>query len=646
MKIFTLLVTVFSINSFSYAQTSSLNAGPDQTIRQNQIVQLNGRARNVNSFAWKTNGTGTFSNIHKLKTKYTPSTADITHGKVILTLYSTSGARLKDNMMLKILPCPSVTLNPHSDTICGNDFGGTYDLHPIISGSHYYVQWSTPDGQGYFDDETNPNTSYEYTSGDAGSGRVWLKITVYDSLNFCAPVSDSFFLKLNDPARIDLQDDGYSSCGPDPIFIDGNLSGTAFTVYWSTSGTGYFSPASGSATSYYPSVEDRQSGYVEIYGVTNDPPGPCGARGDFTWINFYDPIAYAGPDIETCAASTGGSIALDAFATNFDEVTWSTNGNGYFDDVHSTYTSYNYATGDIDRTDLKLYLTAANYCASSTDTITLILHGVPGIAFPGGQNFTICASAFGGSFWANAVIINSDDFVWTTSGSGYFDDDHSASTYYNFDGSDVGNANIQLTLTATNNCGDNTNTIFLYLQEAPYLYFPDPYVSACSSDPVIYANVYPYGYISAGTWTTNGSGTFDDPSSIYSAYTASQEDIDNGCVDLIYTSNEPAGSCGIASGSMMGCFYDCGKSSVITNPLSMEETILYPNPADGFIMLMSNAVIDRKNILISDASGKNIPCKWSDANSYTLNIAELPDGIYFLHIIADQTNQVLKFVKR
>lgn len=552
---FTILLVL--ITSFAFAQRGKwVNAGPDQIISSTQTANLKGTVHNVPNHKWSTKGSGYFDDKTALETKYHPGKADVANGLITLTLGSTDNPQIKDNLILTITSCPTVSV-PASDTICGNDFGGSYDISAAVTGSHYYVQW-TSDGQGYFYDETNPSTTYEYSSGDAGGGRVTFTITVYDSLGLCNPVSASFLLKLNDPARIDLGDLGYEACGTEPVLIDGGISGTATTVNWSTNGSGYFSPNPASSTNYYPSLQDRINGYIDIFGVTNDPPGPCGPGSDYTTINFTGPIVDAGADILICGYSGGGSIPLNAGLGN-----------------------------------------------------------------------------------------NTYNIQWTTNGAGYFDDEYSAQTNYNYDASDVNNAFIEIYATVSNGyCDDYTDTIKVNLQEAPYLYFPDQYPSACSSDPVIYAEVYLYGYASSGTWTTAGSGTFDDPNSTYTAYHGSKEDIDNGAVDLIFTTNDPVGPCGPTSGAVYANFYDCGKrdKSLAGRSIKTNKISLYPNPAGNTITLSSKQIIDRSKLYITDVTGKIYACKFTRNN--VLNIADLANGVYFLHIISAKENNVLKFIKQ
>jgi hypothetical protein len=59
------------------------------------------------------------------------------------------------------------------------------------------------------------------------------------------------------------------------------------------------------------------------------------------------------------------------------------------------------------------------------------------------------------------------------------------------------------------------------------------------------------GGASSSTWTTNGSGTFDDAASLTAIYTPSSTDISNGTVTLTLTTDDPSGPCPSVSDNMV-----------------------------------------------------------------------------------------------
>ncbi len=77
---------------------ATVNAGPDQTICAGSTVTLAGSIGGAaTSATWTTSGTGTFNSTTALNAVYTPSSADISAGTIILTLTTNDPAG----------PCPS-----------------------------------------------------------------------------------------------------------------------------------------------------------------------------------------------------------------------------------------------------------------------------------------------------------------------------------------------------------------------------------------------------------------------------------------------------------------------------------------------------------------------------------------------------------
>src|SRR4030095_15935883 len=59
------------------------------------------------------------------------------------------------------------------------------------------------------------------------------------------------------------------------------------------------------------------------------------------------------------------------------------------------------------------------------------------------------------------------------------------------------------------------------------------------------------GGASSATWSTSGTGNFDNSSSVNATYTPSAADITAGTVTLTLTTNDPAGPCGAVNDAMV-----------------------------------------------------------------------------------------------
>src|SRR6478735_4014621 len=99
----------------------TVNAGLDVTICSNQMINSLGgsasKGASVNSIAWTTSGTGTFSNPTSLTAYYTPSAADKAAGSVTLTLTGTGCGTVTDAVVITIIPGPTAVVGP-DQTLC------------------------------------------------------------------------------------------------------------------------------------------------------------------------------------------------------------------------------------------------------------------------------------------------------------------------------------------------------------------------------------------------------------------------------------------------------------------------------------------------------------------------------------------------
>jgi hypothetical protein len=75
---------------------------------------------------------------------------------------------------------------------------------------------------------------------------------------------------------------------------------------------------------------------------------------------------------------------------------------------------------------------------------------------------------------------------------------------------------------------------------------------------------------------------------------------------------------------------------------------LFPNPAENFILLKSDKLIEKNNISIYTISGEKIETKFLETNSEGLkiNLNEIQPGMYFLEIKSDDARKLLRFIKK
>jgi hypothetical protein len=257
----------------------------------------------------------------------------------------------------------------------------------------------------------------------------------------------------------------------------------------------------------------------------------------------------AGPDqtinSTDSAHLVGTSIGIRA-------VLWITNGTGTFSNQDALETDYFPSAADILKGNVVLTLTDGKKKVKESDPLNLTINSACATV-SAGRDTLICAYT-GGALQLVANSENYSSITWSTNGYGEFDDIHSLSPAYYYHQGDINLGSIEIYATVqSTSCDSDTDTLTISLQGAPQLEFPEPSVQEIDYVGVT-ASVNISGPVSNGLWTSTGSGYFADPGATVTAYYPSPEDRVNGCVQLIFSTEDPEGVCGAASGSMFACF--------------------------------------------------------------------------------------------
>lgn len=79
--------------------------------------------------------------------------------------------------------------------------------------------------------------------------------------------------------------------------------------------------------------------------------------------------------------------------------------------------------------------------------------------------------------------------------------------------------------------------------------------------------------------------------------------------------------------------------------LGIDGLVVYPNPANEEVQIFANETI--KKIELTDAQGKLIFVNLQlTSNGYTMNLARLSSGVYFIHVYTDQSRVVTDIIKQ
>jgi hypothetical protein len=167
-------------------------AGPDETICQGNICQINATATFYDFLQWTTTGTGSFDNDTILNPVYTPSEVDINAGMVtnILVVYGSQGDIKSDNMLLTIHKMPVIFAGNDAGVCNGEVFAATQATAENFTA----LLWTTS-GDGTFDDPGILSPVYTPGIADIQAGEATLMLSATNEP--CDNVSDDLILAIH-----------------------------------------------------------------------------------------------------------------------------------------------------------------------------------------------------------------------------------------------------------------------------------------------------------------------------------------------------------------------------------------------------------------------------------------------------------------
>jgi hypothetical protein len=523
------------------------DAGSDEDICEATAYDLSGSstapsASNFASLSWTTSGDGSFADNTVLAPVYTPGPNDATNGTVTLTLEATgngSCAPVTSDVIMTIVPAPSATAGSDEE-ICSTDIFDMNDFGtaPTVSNNNG-LEWSTS-GSGTFGDATQLLTTYSPSAADITAGSVTLTLTAFGNEN-CADATDNMTLTIT-PAPTAEAGDDESICEGDDLDLsaNGTVSATNFSaISWSTTGDGSFDDNTALEPVYTPGATDITNGSVvlTLEATGNSACATETASDNMTLTITAAPTAEAGDDETICE---GDDIDLSASgtvsATNFSTLSWSTSGDGSFDDNTALEPIYTPGSDDITAGTVDLTLTAegAGSCVDAVNSMTLTINAAP-IAFAGDDQSFCDITEIDLSTLTNAPSAENGTIQWTTSSAeGTFNDQTLEAPVYTFGNDDISNGSVTLTVTVTGDaiCGDATDEIIILIGAEPTI---EPITDAtiCAGETLALNAIV--NNETGIEWSTNGDGSFDDATILNAIYSPGVNDSTSGSVDISLT---------------------------------------------------------------------------------------------------------------
>jgi hypothetical protein len=518
-------------------------AGTNAVICQGSTYTVNtATASNYTSLAWTENGTGSLTNASTLTPTYTPGAGET--GVVTLTLTAGASSACSAAISTMVITIKgAATANAGADaTIC--ETAGSHTLAGAATNYSSFL-WTT-NGTGTFSNATTTlSPVYTPSAADIAAGSVNLTLNVTGNAP-CGSTSDAMVLTIRRQASVNAGSDA-TVCEGSVFTVSTATSANAGTISWTHNGNGTLTGANTLTPTYTPA--SGETGTVTLT-VTASSTSPCVNVTDQMVITIVPAaIVSAGSDATICETS---SYTLQGTAENYTSIFWTTSGTGTFSNPTSTLTPV-YTPGAADITagtvTLTLHVTGNTTCGSASDAMILTINSQAIVN--AGADATICETST--SYVCNATASNYTSLYWETTGTGTFTNNQILNPVYIPSQADIDAGCVYLILHVTGtSCGEVTDAMKLCISRIPLANAgPDDMICKDESYLVSGSTALYYGNI---TWSTSGTGTFDDIHAIHPVYTPSTADISAGSVILTMylTANSP---CPNASDAMVLNFY-------------------------------------------------------------------------------------------
>ncbi len=514
--------------TFGPAPTADAGADFEAMCEQCRCVTFNGAVTIATGGSWS-GGAGSYSpNANTLNAVYSPTTAEIAAGSVVLTLTTTGNGDclpVSDNVEISFSPAP--TANAGLDrTVCANAADVTLNGNVNIATGGTWTG-----GAGTFTPDANTlGAIYSPTAAEIAAGSVTLTLTTTGNGD-CNPESDQMVITITPEPIVDAGI-GTEVCSNNPeILLNGSVS-IATGGVWS-GGTGTFTPNANTLNATYtPSNGEIAAGSVTLT-LTSTGNGNCLAVTDNVTYTFGDaPTADAGADIELC--SNNATAQLAGAVTIATGGAWSGGAGSFSPNANALNAEYTPTPQEIADGSVTLTLTTTGNgdCIAVTDEVEISFTPAP--TANAGTDQTVCAND--AEVNLNGFVSIATGGIWSGGAGTFTPDANALNAIYLPSAGEIAAGTVTLTLTTTGNgdCLSESDQMTITID-------PEPVVSAgadldiCSNNAAVQLN----GSVlnAAGGQWTGGLGSYNPNNTTLDAiYTPSPAEIAAGSITLTLTS--------------------------------------------------------------------------------------------------------------
>lgn len=244
------------------------------------------------------------------------------------------------------------------------------------------------------------------------------------------------------------------ACPDSEVELNGFASNYS-SLEWTTDGDGSFSDINIVNPIYTPGDQDIENGEV-VLTLTGTDADDETISDDVVVTFLGDPSLVMDENASICFNET---YAAEPEVLDFFTVTWTTSGDGTFDDADDEDAVYTPGTQDIENGEVTLTISVEG-CSIIEQSIVLTIIGAPSIDVP--QEASACGNE---GAVLSATTENVTNILWTTAGDGTFADATAEETVYTPGTQDIANGGTTLTITAEG-CSTISEEVNLTIREA------------------------------------------------------------------------------------------------------------------------------------------------------------------------------------
>ena len=451
-------------------------------------------------------------------------------------------------------PVITITDGPAFD-ICETPSTPIQLLSTVTNYETSSVLWSNDVGSGDFSDENDLNPTYTPSAADISTGFATLRLTV-TGLGPCTETySDTITINIDAMPTANAGTD-VITCGTDPVAIDASGTLYAANLVWTLpSGiSGTLNLGDPYKPVFTPTIADISYVGPITLSLEAFSGNTCPSTTDTVDILITPPpvVDIAPVEATICDGSNYTFSPGQVTVTNGVPSTyvWTRSGDGTFTSSSSLTTTYTPGASDVLNGTVTLTLTASgNSPCSAPVTDTLILNIVKAPIVDAGPDSLACEGPIN---IVGAAIQNAGSILWTVdpgTGNGFFIDPTVQNPIYVPAATDL-NSTVTLLVNVTpmNACGPNVTDSVLYTINAAPTAVAGGDATICESN-----NTYQLQSTVANenliTWTSTGSGSFDNVNTEDPIYTLSPGDKTSGSVSFTVTATQAG--CAAASDTMV-----------------------------------------------------------------------------------------------